>query len=203
MISVYEHYDFINTSAQTNAVHEHLRGAEPGRQNLCMTYSVSYFISMPPSHTQTHTHAFYSSVTVIKHALSQPSFILYTHCQAAMTLSSTMHLKYASLRRQMEFKVCLWLRAAEENMGLEQAPYVKSYELTTTLISNIYKKKIYIYNKDFKVVRPRVSRSTGSHSLSFWDQQKTHFLCESGLFVSLWSWECRFSYNLRYLHGPE
>lgn len=72
---------------------------------------------LPLTHTTTHTHTFYSSMTVIKHAPSQPSFIPYIHCQAAMALSPTMHFKYARCWRQIEFRVCLSFKCCSREHG--------------------------------------------------------------------------------------
>lgn len=69
-------------------------------------------------------------MAVIRHALSQPSFILYIYCQAAMTMSSAMHFKYALHWHQIEFKVCLYSERRSRQYRLEKAKYVKSGKLT-------------------------------------------------------------------------
>ncbi len=195
----WSYYDSMNTSVQINTVHLYfcgLKKAGKSCSSLILFHSLclSLFRSLTHRHrhTHTHTHTLYSTMTVIKHAFSQPFLILYIHCWAAMTLSCTPHFKYALLWRQIEFNVCLWLESCSREYGAWAGTVCEQlqYELTNNL-------ELLWVTRTSKEWRDVCSRS-----LLFWDQQELPFLCESRLCVSFWS-ECRFSYNLQHLSGWE
>lgn len=63
-------------------------------------------------------------MTVIKHALSEQSFILYIHCQAATTLSTAVHLNMHCSGVKLSLKCVCDLSDEAEGMGYEETHYM-------------------------------------------------------------------------------
>lgn len=88
-------------------------------------------------------------MVVIRHALSQPSFILYIYCQAAMTMSSAMHFKYALHWHQIEFKVRLYSERRSREYGAWKSEVCEKRRTDQQAWA-------LMDNKDFKVRKVRV-----------------------------------------------
>lgn len=193
MTSVSENHDYVESPAQANTV----RLAFP-RSKICrlfITYSVSWFVCISLSHRL--THPFNPSMTVIKHAPSQPSFIPYIHCQAAMTPSPTMHFKYALCWRQIEFRVCLSFKRCGRELGAWSGRGMWAATVWTDQQPWALVKEKGLLSHEGARVTPRRLPFTfipGSTRDSLWRQSR---LC-----VSFWS-ERRFLCNLRHLRGWE